>query len=384
MRTFIAISIAFIVFGLAGFYVYDRVVLAFADTFVTSIPVLIIYIFVLASFFVGKILERSSINLFNTILIKIGSVGAGVFLYAFISVVLIDFVRLINYIIPFYPTFMTANIEKTKLIVGLIDVGIVFVICTIGYLNTRSPVTRTVEFTINKNVTGMESLNVVAVSDIHLGTIVNQAKTKRLITAINKLNPDLVLIAGDMIDDNINVVKHFKLLKHFKNIKSKYGVYACPGNHEYYSRAYLSFSTFEENGINILKDKSVIIDNKFYVIGRDDKEVSSITRKPRKSLEILTENIDLKLPTLLLDHQPYKLNETANHQIDLQFSGHTHKGQIWPFNFITKSIFESHYGYLKKEQTNFFISSGFGTAVMPMRLGSKSEIINFKIKFKNA
>ena len=219
-------------------------------------------------------------------------------------------------------------------------------------------------------------MHIVAVSDIHLGTMVNKTKAKRLINIINKLKPDIVIIAGDIIDDNIKVVKYYKLLEYFKELNPKYGVYSCPGNHEYISRAYKDFDYFENNGIHMLKDSAVLIDNKFYIIGRDDIQGKSITNKERKSLEELTKNIDLNLPVFLLDHQPYKLDKTAEHAIDLQFSGHTHNGQMWPFSYITRLIFEQDWGYLKKKKTHFYISSGYGTAVVPIRLSSDSEIIS--------
>jgi len=164
-----------------------------------------------------------------------------------------------------------------------------------------------------------------------------------------------VLIAGDIIDDNINLVMHDNLLPYFKNIKSKYGVYSCMGNHEYISRAYKEIDYIEENGIKILRDTTIKVDDKFYIIGRDDIEGKSIWGKERKSLDELTKDINFDLPVFLLDHQPFKLAETAKYPIDFQFSGHTHNGQIWPFNYITGLMFEEDWGYLKKNNSHFYL-----------------------------
>ena len=382
MRILIFISIFFLIFGLAGYYVYTRTTQAFPGTFIDSITFLILYIFLLSAFFFGKLVEVYSIGFFSNTLVKIGSIGAGVFLYAFLLVIFFDLIRLINYIIPFYPGFIESNYQKTKLIIGIITLLIISVIIIAGYINAGNPKIKNLDITINKKQMGFDVLNIVAVSDIHLGTMVNKTKIKRLIHNIKQLNPDLVLIAGDIIDDNIKVVKHYDLLNWFKELNPKYGIYSCMGNHEYIGRAYSDIDYFEQNGIHMLKDTTLKIDDKFYIIGRDDIEGKTFSGKKRKSLDELTKDIDFKLPVFLLDHQPYKLERTAGFAVDLQFSGHTHSGQIWPFNYLTGLLFEEDWGYLKKKNTHFYITSGFGTAVIPIRVGNKPEIVNIKITFK--
>jgi len=379
MRIIIFFSIFFLIFGLSGYYVYIRTTQAFSGTFVDSIAFLILYIFLLTSFFTGKLVEVYSVGVISNTLVKIGSIGAGIFLYAFLLVIFFDLLRLINFIIPFYPRFIESNYQKTKLVIGIITLSIISVIIIAGYINARNPIIKNLNITINKNQIGLDKLNIVAVSDIHLGTMVNKTKIKRLIHNIKQLNPDLVLIAGDIIDDNIKVVKHYNLLNYIKDLNPKYGVYSCLGNHEYIGRAYSDLDYFEKNGIHMLKDTTIKVDNKFYIIGRDDIEGKTFSGKKRKSLDELTKDIDFKLPVFLLDHQPYKLEKTAEYAIDLQFSGHTHSGQIWPFNYLTELLFEEDWGYLKKKNTHYYITSGYGTAVIPIRVGNKPEIVNIKI-----
>ena len=367
------------ILSLLGYYIYTRAMQAFAGTFVASRAVLVLYIFLISSFFIGKIVEQFSIGIISNSLVKIGAFGIGVFLYAFLIVVFLEFIRLVNFLLPFYPKFVTDDFQKTKFIVGIISFSAIIVLLAIGYINALYPKVKEIEIEINKSKDSFGTLNVVAISDIHLGTMVNKSKIKRLISEINQLKPDVVLIAGDMIDDNIDVVKYYKLLEYFKELNPKYGVYACPGNHEYISRAFKNYSYFAENGINILSDTVVNIDNKFQIIGRDDIESKRILNRKRKSLSELTVKVDFTIPVFLLDHQPYKLNETAEYAIDFQFSGHTHNGQIWPFNYITGLLFEEDWGYLKKTDTHFYISAGYGTAVMPFRVGNHSEIVHIKI-----
>ncbi|OQY04535.1 MAG: hypothetical protein B6I20_02835 [Bacteroidetes bacterium 4572_117] len=383
MRIIIIISIFLAIFGLAGYYVYNRTAQAFTGTFINSKPFLVFYVVLLSSFFMGKILENFSINFFSNTLVWIGGIGAGFFIYALLFIIFFDFLRLINSIIPFYPNFITANYQKAKLIIGIVSFAAISVIFITGYINAKTPKVKKLNIAINKSGATFKNLNIVAISDIHLGTAVNKSKTKRLIKTINELNPDLVLIGGDIIDDNIEVAKYFGLMEYFKNLKPKYGVYSCLGNHEYISKAYKDLDYFEKNGIHMLKDSTIKIDDKFYIISRDDIEGERMSGgKERKSLDELTEGVDFNLPVFLLDHQPFKLEKTAEYDIDFQFSGHTHNGQFWPLNYITGLIFEEDWGYLKKKNTHFYISSGFGTAVVPIKVGNNSEIVNIRVNNK--
>lgn len=376
MRFIIFFAVVISVFGLAGYYIYSRFSQSFGGTFLNSRIVTYIYIFLVSSIFIGYMLQAVSVNLLSETLVRIGSTTLGILFYVLLFLAFFDLLRLINHFLPFYPDFITANYQKVKLISGIFTIISVVVIVVYGFYNADR--TRIVELDrkINKNIT---PLNIVALSDIHLGTTVNHSEVDRMIMEINRLNPDIVLIGGDITDNNIKVVKHYKLIERFSEIKSKYGIYTCMGNHDYISRANEQLDYYTKNGINILKDTAVLIDNRFWLIGRDDHTADNFSGKKRKSVSSLIKDVDTSLPVILLDHQPFKLDETSKHPVDLQFSGHTHKGQFWPLGYITGKMFEKDWGYIKKENTHFYISSGFGTAGIPMRVGTQSEIVNIKL-----
>lgn len=335
-----------------------------------------IYIFLVSSLFIGYILQSVSINLLSETMVKIGSTTLGILFYVLLFLVFFDLLRLINHFLPFYPDFITKNYQKVKLIAGIFTIISVIVIVIHGFYNADRTRIVELDLKINKNIA---PLNIVALSDIHLGTTVNHREVDRMIREINRLNPDIVLLAGDITDNNIKVVKQYRLIERFSEIKSRYGIYSCMGNHDYISRANEQISYYTKNGINILKDTSVLIDNRFWIIGRDDYTGFSFSGIKRKPLDSLMENIDPGLPVILLDHQPYELGTTSKYPVDLQFSGHTHRGQFWPLGYITGKLFEKDWGYIKKGNTHFYISSGFGTAGIPMRVGTQSEIINIKL-----
>lgn len=203
-----------------------------------------------------------------------------------------------------------------------------------------------------------------------------------MVNKINELNPDLVLIPGDIIDSKLEPFVKEKMNDNFKRIKSKYGVYACLGNHDgMRSKVEDVVKNFEGAGINVLRDKAILIDNSFYVIGRDDLTQQLSTKVKRKDLSYITKDLDKSKPLLLMDHQPKNLNDAENQSIDLQVSGHTHRGQLFPASIITNRIFELDYGYLEKNNSKFIVSSGYGTWGPQVRLGSRSEIVEIDIKF---
>ena len=373
-----------LLFGSTGYYLYIRLTQAFEGAFVSSRWFLVAYTFLMISFILGKFIEQFYMGGLSHILVSIGSITLGFFFYALLSIVFIDLFRMVNHFIPFFPAFVTEHHQQAKFIAGIIATIVVFVIVGKGYLNAFKPHITDIKIEINKPKANFEELSIVALSDIHLGTMVNKAKVQRLIDAVNKINPDVVIIAGDNIDNNIKVVMHDQLLELFKQLKPKYGIYSCMGNHEYISGAHHELGYFEKNGIQMVRDTAILVSNQFYIIGRDDITVKRVTGKARKSITELSKEIDFEYPALLLDHQPFKLNETAEFPVDLQFSGHTHNGQIWPANYITGLLFEQDWGYLKKKNTHFYISAGFGTAGMPIRVGSHSELVHIRMRNERA
>ena len=166
-----------------------------------------------------------------------------------------------------------------------------------------------------------------------------------------------------------------------RTIKAKYGVFAVTGNHEYIGGVEEAYKYLMDHGIRVLRDEVVTIDGGITLVGREDRSIGSFSGKKRKSLRELMANVDKRFPVILMDHQPIGLNEAVEAGADLQLSGHTHHGQIWPFGYITEAIYEVSWGYKKKGETQFYVSSGVGTWGPPVRLGNTPEIINLRSTF---
>jgi predicted MPP superfamily phosphohydrolase len=204
--------------------------------------------------------------------------------------------------------------------------------------------------------------------------VIRKGRLTKWVELINSHRPDLVLLAGDIFDHNIRAVEAQQMDSELLKLKATYGVYAVPGNHDYYAGIDQVLAYLKRSGIRVLRDSAVIIDNRLAIYGRDDQ-----TNRNRKSLQELLSTLETDLPRVVLDHQPGSINESVTHRIDLHISGHTHNGQIFPINRIVSRIYDLPYGYKKSGQTHLYVSSGLGLWGAPIRLGTQSEIV--KIRF---
>jgi len=220
------------------------------------------------------------------------------------------------------------------------------------------------------------------VSDVHLGTIVGPKRLSLLVTEVNRLQPDLLLLPGDILDDHPGSWSENELVESLTKLKARYGKYAVPGNHEYLGgRIEKNIALLERSGIRVLRDACVLVGNSFYLAGRDEKMARIISGKARLPLAQLLAGIDRTRPVILMDHQPVDLDEALREGVDLQLSGHTHVGQMFPNRFVTRRVYEIDWGYLQKENLQVVVSSGFGTWGPPIRVGNYPEIVAIDLGF---
>ncbi len=339
--------------------------------------VLIAYGYVFAKF-LYKVLPP----LLYDIWLGVGAIWFAFLVYFILSLLLVDIIRFFDSKFLFLPEIFRSGSDNIKRYTALVLIAVVSIIVFLGNLNKRNIEIRTLELTIPKGQSKLSELNVVMASDIHLSPIDGERLLTRIIDKMNSLNPDIVLLAGDIVDDKAEILEAREIGKSFHKLKSKYGVYTINGNHEFINGVEASVLYAEHLGIKTIRDNYIFIDSSFYVVGREDRSMPQFIGKQRKSLEDIISDIPKDYPMILLDHTPFNLEEAERNNIHLQLSGHTHHGQIWPANLITKMIYEVSWGYKKKGNTHFYVSSGAGTWGPPVRTGSSSEIVNLKIKFE--
>jgi uncharacterized protein len=339
---------------------------------------LAIFLFSSLSYIFSKVVQRYLPAIIYETIEIIGSFWFAFMLYFFLAIVLLDLVRVLNWGFNILPNF--SNYPAVKLITLGVVTGVVCIIIIAGYINTRTIKITTLNLDIPARNSTMKELNAVLISDMHLSSINGNGFSKDIVDKINALNPDIVFVAGDLVDDKATILRDKEIGYSFKDIKSPMGVYGITGNHEYINGVDSSVNYMKELKVLPLRDTSVTINNGFVLIGREDR---SRGLKKRKSLKDLVESSDKNLPMILMDHTPFQLEEAMENGIDLQLSGHTHHGQMFPINLITNKIYEISRGYKKKGNTHYYVSSGVGTWGPPVRTGSRSEIVNLKIKFTN-
>jgi uncharacterized protein len=330
----------------------------------------------------GRIFEKYWYHPVTISLHWIGAFWFAAMLYVTMLLFMVEIVRGINLIWPFFHKIAGGNIPVLKFKAFTVLSVVSLLIIIYGHVNAWHPKTSRIDLNVEKYAGNLQSLRIVAASDIHLGTIIGPGKTKKLVESINSLNPDIILFAGDIVDEDVKSVIEQNLGESLQLLRAPLGIYAATGNHEYIGGGEPSIRYLEQNGITVLRDTAVLINNSFYIVGREDLQRKWFSGTDRKEIEEILKNTDSSKPLILLDHQPYNLDDAVNSGIDLQISGHTHHGQLWPFNYVTQRIFEVSRGYKKKENTHIYVSTGFGTWGPPVRIGNRPEIMLITLYFK--
>lgn len=313
-----------------------------------------------------------------------GSYWMAAMIYFILFLIIIDIIRLLGRWTGFVPAAIADN-PLVKIALGTAVVVIVAGAMVYGTWNARTPRVNHYDISIKKNAGSLKNLHVVMVSDIHLGIVVDRARLDKMVDMVNNQKPDIVLLAGDMIDEDIKPFEEQKMYEAFQRINTKFGVYAVLGNHEYIGgHADEAVQYLEKGKMKVLLDQYVKVADSFYIVGRKDKSADRQGRTPRKELGDLMQGMDRSLPVFLLDHQPANLGKSQEQGVDLQMSGHTHKGQFFPNQFITHRIFEDDYGYLRKGDLQVIVSSGYGTWGPPIRIGNTPEIVDINVTFEGA
>ncbi len=375
-------SIVFLIYGLINYYLLLRGWQAMEQAPQYKKWFVFLFLFFSLSFIAGRFLENIWLSFASDALIWIGSFWIAAMVYFLMSVLLIDLIRIADYYFNFLPAWINENRPFAKWIAFLIVIGTVTLTVVAGRINALSSQVTHLDFNISKNAGARTSLHAVMVSDIHLGTIIGRARLSALIGEIGALKPDIVLFAGDILDEDLGPVIRQDLGSMLREIRAPLGVYGINGNHEYIGGVEQATAYLSSNSITMLRDTAVLIDSSFYLVGREDLSINRFAGKNRKLLSEIVRGIDTSKPLILMDHQPYNLQEARDNDVDLQLAGHTHHGQLWPFNFITEKIYEISRGYKIIDNTRYYVSSGFGTWGPPIRLGSRPEIVSMRIAFK--
>lgn len=324
----------------------------------------------------------------------------GIFMYILMVLFSIDVVRLIlKYAV--HASWIQSRIVFAA--VGACCICIVIIISFSGIYHAKHIKVTPYKITVDKSAPDMDSLKIVLLADTHFGYNSGAVHAQEIVDKINEQQPDLVCIAGDIFDNEYDAVREpEKISEILRTIRSKYGVYACWGNHDL-NEPILAGFTFkhkkedskqlkdprmklflQNSNIQLLEDEAVLIDNSFYVVGRKDASLIEKIEEKRKTPAQLTQKLDKDKTIIIIDHQPKELQDIADAGVDLDLCGHTHDGQTFPGNFTVKFLWENPCGYLQKGSMHNIVTSGSGVWGPAMRVGTDSEICTINLTFSNS
>jgi predicted MPP superfamily phosphohydrolase len=229
---------------------------------------------------------------------------------------------------------------------------------------------------IPRRSSAIREVKVVFAADLHLGEITPKNFLRRFVAKVNAQKPDIVLIGGDILEGHGDDGTMGAIETQFRRIEARYGVYAVPGNHEGYARTRGEF--FDRSGMRLLQDEVEKIDDAFTLIGRKDGR-----SRNRKAVDELLADARGDLPVIMLDHRPSDMERVSRTRVDLQLSGHTHHGQLFPVNFITQREYGLSWGHRKIGNTHFIVTSGAQLWGPPVRTVGASEILVIHVHFRD-
>lgn len=316
----------------------------------------------------------------------------GILLYLLLAVLMADLICFLHFLI------MKRRLKCRTTVAGGICAVAVLVLSAWGIYNARIIHVTPYDITVNKDGGRLENLNVVLAADLHLGYNIGTAHMMQMVDRINDQNADIVVIAGDIFDNEYEALEDpAELIAVLQKIQSKYGVYACYGNHDVEEKILAGFTFggnkkkessiqmdafLEKAGIHLLQDEAVLIEDSFYLYGRPDAQRPGRGIDMRKTAVELMGELDTGKPVIVIDHEPKELQELADAGVDVDLCGHTHDGQMFPANLITALMWENSYGYLKKDHMHTIVTSGVGLFGPNMRVGTIAEICSIKVHFQ--
>lgn len=280
-----------------------------------------------------------------------------VFLYLLMIFLALDLVRLVHLV----PKEWLHNNVWTAITITAVVAGLLIY----GNAHYHNKVREPLMIGTGKHLS--KPVKVVMMSDLHLGYHNRKAEWQRWVKMINAENPDLILVAGDIIDGYVRPLNDEDMAADFHQLKAP--VVACLGNHEYITGIDKALDFYQRAGITLLRDSTLTVGD-LLIVGRDDR-----SNRNRKTTEQLLVGADRNKFIILLDHQPYNLDESKKNGVDFQFSGHTHEGQVWPISLVVHGMYEDAWGFLQKGDTRYYVSSGLGIWGGKYRIGTRSEYI---------
>jgi hypothetical protein len=362
----------FLVYGLLHVYAFFKARTALSLSFKTGIYLTAFMLLMILSPFIINISERYGYEFFARMMSYIGYLWMGGMLLFFSSSLLFDIYRLFVYVSAFVlrknPAVMIPSAGFSFFIPLLLSIAISFY----GYFEAKNINTENLIVRTSKLPDNISKLKIVQISDVHIGLIIREERLKNIIRIIKEAKPDILVSTGDLVDGQINKIEG--LAEMLDEIKPEYGKFAVTGNHEFYAGLDQALDFTLKAGFKLLRGEWVSVEGIINIAGVDDRAFYTGGLSENIAEKELLAGLDHNKFTILLKHRPLVDNDSIG-LFDLQLSGHTHKGQLFPFSLITKMYYPSDSGILKLvDNSLLYVSRGAGTWGPPIRFLSPPEV----------
>lgn len=272
----------------------------------------------------------------------------------------------------------TARLLKSPMIALSAPAILAIILCCYGFFEALHIRTETIVINTPKLAASKSPLRIAQISDVHLGLIVGRLRLAKILAAVEQAQPDILVSTGDLVDGQLDGMK--ALSQMLAEIHPRFGKYAVTGNHEYYAGISQSWDFTERAGFTLLSDQTIRLDGLLTIAGVNDRgRRAREPANPSVEKKLLSDQ-DPSLFTLLLKHRP-EISSDSLGLFDLQLSGHTHKGQIFPFSLLTHLFFIEDNGLLPlAEQSLLYVNRGSGTWGPPIRLLAPPEVTVIELR----
>lgn len=360
------------------------------------VPVIALFLFFSTAVVVSAFLPSGTV--LKGTYVRAGNYWYGMCLYAWMTLMTADLIRLTVILIEKIRKKPTGlRTRRAHVIAGALCIAIMAAVTIGGTINARIIRVKYFDLPVAKVGGAFQELNVVLAADLHMGCNIGVSHIRQMVDKINAQRPDVVVLAGDIFDSDYDELGDPEALAaQLRRIESKYGVYACYGNHDVDEKLVGGFGTparhqnesdprmddfLRRAGIELLMDESVLLENSVYIYGRPDLQKPGRGIDTRKTPGEVTAGLDPSKPIIVLDHEPAQLAGLAAAGVDVDLSGHTHDGQLFPLNIVTDLIWENSCGYLNKDGMHSVVTAGVGLYGPNMRVGTVPDICVIRLRF---
>lgn len=316
------------------------------------------------SFIVTSMLVHTHENVITRFFYVIAAGWLGIFLYLMMATV-------VCWVVVLVVKAVGVNVSAAWLTAPIYAVAMLIAIY--GFWNAANPVLKNVTVKIENLSEQWKNRTIVQASDIHVGAINRSGFAQDVVDLINSAKPDVVVITGDLFDGAGEDLSH--LVEPLNQIQAPMGVYFITGNHETYVGLKKSFDALQNTNVRILRDEIVDLEG-VQLVGIDYLTIGN----PAK-LDSIVAQINPAQPSVVLFHEPRFVEIMKKAGVSLQLAGHTHRGQMWPFNYITKRVYNGlDYGLYTDGSYNLYTSCGAGTWGPPLRSGNRPEVVGIRLE----